>query len=92
MFQTGMRISEACVVRYEDIIGDEILVQRMYLDYNGEIADRTKGLFGDRIIPLTSKAKELIEESRTRQQEEGVSDCGYIFSMTEEPVPYGELR
>ena len=92
MFQTGMRISEACVVRYEDILGDEILVQRMYLDYNGEIADRTKGFFGDRVIPLTSKAKELIEEARTRQQDEGVSDSGYIFSMTDEPVPYGELR
>lgn len=92
MFQTGMRISEICAVRYEDLLGDEILVQRMYLDYNGKIVDRTKGFFGDRIIPLTSKAKELIEEARSRQQEEGVNDKGYIFSMTDEPVPYGELR
>ena len=92
MFQTGMRISEVCVVRYEDLIGDEILVQRMYLDYNGEIVDRTKGFFGDRIVPLTSKAKELIEEARNRQQEECVSDSGYIFSMTDAPLPYGELR
>ena len=92
MFQTGMRISEVCVVRYEDIVGDEIFIQRMYLDYNGEIVDRTKGFFGDRSIPLTSTAKVLIEEARTRQQEECVSDNGYIFSMTDDPVPYGELR
>ncbi len=92
MFQTGVRISEACVLKYEDIEGDELHIQRMYVDYNGTVVDRTKGSFGDRMIPLTDYAKELIEEARTRQREEGVNDSGYIFSMTDAPVPYTELR
>ena len=92
MFQTGIRISEACVLRYEDIEGDELHIQRMYIDYNGTVVDRTKSDCGDRMIPLTDCAKELIEEARARQQEEGVNDSGYIFSMTDAPVPYTELR
>ena len=49
------------------------------------------GLFGDRTIPLTNDALYLIQKAKERQQEEGVSDSEYIFSMTSQPLPYSEL-
>lgn len=91
-FQTGMRISEICSLKYSDIEGEDLHVQSMYSDFEHEVKDRTKGYFGDRYVPLTDDARHLIETARNRQQEEGVSDCGYIFSMTCDPIPYSELR
>lgn len=91
-FQTGMRISEICAVRYGDIEGNELHVQRMYNDYEKRVKDDTKGRFGDRFVPLTDTAMMLIDAARERQKEEGVSDSGYIFSMTDDPLYYDELR
>ena len=91
-FQTGMRISEICAIRYEDIKDEELHVQRMYSDFEKTVKDDTKGSFGDRFVPLTDDAKMLIETARKRQLEEGVNSNGYIFSMTDEPVPYSGLR
>ena len=91
-FQTGMRISEICALRYEDIEGSELHIQRMYSDYEHIVKDRTKGFFGDRYVPLTDDASSLIETARSRQIKEGVNSSGYIFSMTEDPLPYSELR
>ena len=91
-FQTGMRISEICSLRYEDLDDDEIHVQRMYSDYEHDVKDRTKGYYGDRYVPLTEDAVMLIDAARKRQCAEAVCSTGYIFSMTDDPVPYGELR
>ena len=92
-FQTGLRISEACALRYEDITtGSELHIQRMYVDFDNSVVPYTKGTYGDRYVVLTSKAKELIEKAHQRQIECGVSSCGYIFSMTDDPAPYGAVR
>ena len=91
-FQTGLRISELCAVRYQDIEGGQLHVQRMYSDFSNEVLERTKGRYGDREVPLTDDAKMIIQTAMQRQKEEGVSSTGYIFSMTDAPAPYGELR
>ncbi len=92
-FQTGLRISEACALRYEDVTSDsELHIQRMYVDFDNTVVPYTKGTYGDRFVVLTSKAKELIARARQRQIECGVSASGYIFSMTDDPAPYGAVR
>ena len=91
-FQSGMRISEICALRYEDIEGTDLHVQRMYSDFEGYVKDRTKGFFGDRYVPLTDDAIRLIDKARHRQIEENVCNTGFIFSMTDKPLPYSELR
>lgn len=92
-FQTGLRISEACALRYEDITSDSQLhIQRMLLNFDNAVVPYTKGTYGDRYVILTSKAKELIEKAHQRQVERGVSCSDFIFSMTDDPVPYGAVR
>lgn len=91
-FQSGLRISEICALKYDDIEGSKLHVQRMYSDYEHEIKDKTKGFYEDRYVLLTDDAYEIIGMARKRQQEEHVSDSGYIFSMTPEPAPYSEIR
>lgn len=92
MFYTGVRISEVCALRYDDIEGEEIHIQRMLLDYEHRVVDRTKSDAGDRYVYLPSKARKIIEEAKKRQQEEGVPDDGYIFSMSDDPCPYDAVR
>ena len=92
-FQTGLRISEACALRYEDITADSQLhIQRMLINFDNSVVPYTKGTYGDRYVVLTSKAKELIEKAHQRQAEQGVSSRDFIFSMTVDPVPYGAVR
>ncbi len=64
----------------------------MYSDFEGVVKDRTKGFFGDRYVPLTDDAVILIREASNRQADEEVVSTGFIFSMTNSPVPYSELR
>ena len=92
MFYTGVRISEVCTLRYEDIEGDEIHIQRMYLDYEGRVVDRTKSDAGERYVYMPAKAREIIDAVRARQIEEGVSSDGYLFSMNDGPCPYDAVR
>lgn len=92
MFYTGVRISEVCTLRYEDIEGDEIHIQRMYLDYEGRVVERTKSDAGERYVYMPAKAREIIDAARARQIEEGVSSSGYLFSMNDGPCPYDAVR
>ena len=92
MFYTGVRISEVCTLRYEDIEGNEIHIQRMYLDYEGRVVDRTKSEAGERYVYIPAKARKIIDAVRDRQIEEGVSSSGYLFSMNDSPCPYDAVR
>ena len=86
--ETGVRIGELCVLRYEDIHGDYLRVQRMLRRDAKEVVPYTKGAFGDREVILTSEAKRIIETCRKHQQMLGVEDDGYIFSINGEPCSY----
>lgn len=87
-FQTGIRIGELCVLRYEDIENpDYIHIQRMFRRDSHEIVNHAKTANSDREVFLTTTAKRLISAARERQQELGVNSNGYIFSINNQPVP-----
>ena len=86
--ETGVRIGELCALRYEDIHEDFLCVQRMYRRDPKEVVPYTKGSFGDREVVLTSEAKRIIEICRKHQQELGVEDDGFIFSINGKPCSY----
>ena len=87
-FQTGLRVGELCAVRYEDIEGDRLHVQRMYQRDTGKVLNRTKGAFKDRYVFLTPESRKIIEYAKQRQRERWASRDGYIFSLTDEPCSY----
>jgi integrase len=87
-FQTGLRIGELCTVRYSDIeTTDYIHIQRMWQRDTYKVVDHTKTENGDRQVFLTEAAKNLIRTAKERQHEDKVSDSGYIFSVTDKPIP-----
>ena len=92
MFQTGVRVGEVVALRYEDIEGDELHVQRMCVSFDDNVVNHTKTDAGDRYVYLPEKARTIIAAARQRQREEGVSDKGYIFSMTDGHCPYHTTR
>lgn len=84
-FQTGVRISELCVLMYSDIEGDYIHVQRMLRRDTKEIVEHTKGTYGDRKVYLSTEAREIIKATKERQEELGIAFTDYIFSINELP-------
>lgn len=90
--QTGLRIGELTAVRYEDIEGDTIYVNRMFRPEEKEIVEYTKGRHGGRRIALTSKAKHIIETARLYQSEHNLDDTGYVFSVNDEPLSYYTVK
>lgn len=89
-FFTGVRIGELCALRYSDIKGNKIIVQRM-VKVSGKVIERTKGGYGDREIPLFSKSIEVINACKKRQREEGIT-TDYIFSMDKKPLNHTSAR
>lgn len=88
MFQTGLRVGEVCAVRYEDIEGDELHLQRSVERDTNEIKDGLKGDSKERWVILTNEARHIIDEARKRQTAAGVSSSGYVFSMDENFLSY----
>lgn len=91
-FETGVRIGELVALRYEDVEGDYITVQRMYRRDSKEVVPYTKGTFGDRRVILTSEAKRIIETCRKFQEENNYDSGGYIFSINGMPCSYGAVN
>lgn len=87
MFITGLRVSEVCAIKYEDIQGDIITIQRMYRHETGEILDKVKGTFGVRSVPLPAEAIDIIDKCKTKQTQRRIR-TDYIFSMTKDPSYY----
>ena len=77
-FQTGLRVGELCAIKYSDISGDTLHVQRMVRSQY-QVVDHTKSYAGDRIVYLTPLAQEVIEESKKYYAEIGLKDPEYIF-------------
>ena len=93
MFQTGLRIGEVCALRYEDIESSGHLhVQRMLRRETKEVVEHTKTEYGDRYLLLTPTAREIIAHAKRRQEELGVDNNGYIFSIINAlPLPQQPL-
>lgn len=87
-FQTGLRIGELCAIRYEDIENkDYIHIQRMIRRDSKEVVAHTKTDCGDRYIYLTKEARKIIATAKKRQEELKVPSNGYIFSLSDKPIP-----
>ena len=91
MFQTGLRIGEVCAIKYEDIEGDVIHLQRSVERDCHKIKDGLKGVNTERWVPLSDEAMRIIEAARKRQKALGVSDSGYVFSTDDNYLSYRSL-
>ena len=92
MFQTGLRVGELCALRYEDVEGNVLNVQRMYRYETKEVVNHTKGRRVNREVPIITMAKELIEVAKQYQQDNGLDTNGYIFSVNEDPLSYYSVK
>lgn len=91
MFLTGMRIGEVAALKYEDIKENEILISRsevtdyeMYEDgtfkYTGvKVVEHAKTDAGERSIPYTYGAKQIINLIQEASKQFGFYDDGYVF-------------
>ena len=66
-------------------------VQRMYRFHDKTIVEFLKGHRDCRYVPLPKEAKRLIQTAKQYQQENGLPDTGYIFSVNDEPLSYYAL-
>ena len=71
MLETGMRIGEACGLKWEDIVNGYIRIRRQ-ADNNG-VKNRTKTIKAHRDIPLTDEAKNILENVRKFNEEHGLN-------------------
>ena len=90
---TGMRVSEVCAVKYEDILPDgKLYIQRMLVRDTGMVRERTKGYAGERIIYLPDKAKQIIQATLDFRKEHGITCEEFIFSTTDVPFPESTIN
>ena len=87
-FQTGVRLGELCALRYEDIHGNYIRVNRMVTDDSNCVVEHNKGNAEARDVFLTEVAKNIINEAHEYQIKNGCPSEGYIFSVNENPIRY----
>ncbi|WP_186802650.1 tyrosine-type recombinase/integrase [Lacrimispora celerecrescens] len=81
-FYLVLRIGELKGLRWDDISGDFLYVQR-FVDDQNEIIDDIKGHAqeGKRLMPLTPNAKEILEQIRLQNP-----DSEYIFIRKGQPL------
>lgn len=91
-FQLGLRISEICAIKWEDIDGNYLHVQRMEVEdfsigkdgvtaiSNGlKVVPYTKSNAGDRHVYLNDSAKKILRQIKETNIKYGYFDEGYIF-------------
>lgn len=76
-FQTGLRVGELCALKYSDIVEDRLHVQRMVRKQT-VVVEHTKSRAGDRMVYLTTKAWEIINETLRYHKEHG-EKAEFIF-------------
>lgn len=86
-FLTGLRIGELCALKFSDVDGYYLHVQRMLRRDTKEIVEHTKGNSEDRVVILTEEARRIIECAKERQLELG-RESEFIFSTTGEVISY----
>ena len=91
-FQLGLRIGELCAMKWADIEGNYIHIQRMeVLSYHlsegsgqllsdgYKVVPYTKSAAGDRRVYLNTTARSILEQIRRINETNGHYDSGYIF-------------
>lgn len=85
---TGMRVSEVCALKYEDILPNgKIHVQRMLVKSTGKVREGTKGHAGEREVYLSEKALKIINATLQFRRDNDISVEEFIFSETDAPFP-----
>lgn len=87
MFATAMRISEAIVIKEEDIEGDILSVNRMFRRDSNTVIDHVKMNKIGRSVTLSPFAQECIKYAKGRAEELGVNP-EYIFCVDGTPKSY----
>ena len=85
--KVGQRPSELCAVKYSDIEGGRLHVQRMLEIETGRVRDSFKGTYDayeECCPPLSPEAIAIMELCRKTQIELGVVANNYVFSLTDE--------
>lgn len=97
-FETGARVGELAAVKYEDIIGENLHIQRQeskvyekkedgtYRLSGFEVVPHTKSDAGDRMVYLTESAREIIQEITRRNEINGEYCEGYLFVKNNERI------
>ena len=92
-FRTGLRVGELVALKWSDVNGSYLTVQReevedYFIDkdncvvYNGTIVvDHTKGTTGTREVYLTQEAKDILLKIRKSNEEYGNKCDDYIFCV-----------
>ena len=73
-------------MKFSDVEGNTLTVQRMLRYSTGEVIDGTKGTFGDRQVPLTPDAKAIITEIRAKREELEMGTDGYLMKSLSTPI------
>lgn len=91
LFQTGLRLGELVALKANDIEGNYIHIQRQevkkeHKGENGEwlpasktVVEYTKSEAGDRMVFLSSKARQILQKILDNNLEQGFHEGDYIF-------------
>lgn len=91
-FYTGLRCCELSAVKFSDISGGLLKVQRM-VEYNTrEIVPRLKDDEDYRYVPLIPEAVAVLEEVKRKRQEMGLPVNGYVFAIDEPINTYTQIQ
>lgn len=106
-FETGLRIGELAAVKFSDIEKmdpDSIHIQRQEVKnfrFNEDksmsfcgysVSNHPKTDDGYRKVPLTDRAKEIIEMQKEMQKERGIDIGGYIFFKDGKKITQDQLQ
>lgn len=69
LFETGLRIGEVCGLKWTDIKDSRLYIQRQADNYS--VREWTKTEHGRRDIPLTTTAKQILEDVKAFNQKHG---------------------
>lgn len=83
-FYEGLRDCELASLRWTDIDGDKVYVQRMVDSYTGEIVNQTKG-GKPRTVPLHPEAIKVLETIKQKRIENGLP-LDYVFCTNGSPL------
>ena len=85
LLETGLRMGECCGLKWSDIKGDRLYIQRQAT--NEGVKEWTKTTNGFRDIPLTTEARRILEDVKQYNEHYGLT-AEWIFQSDNENYDY----
>lgn len=85
LFETGLRIGECCGLKWSDIRGNRLYIQKQA--NNDGVKDKTKSASSFRDIPLTREALRILDEVKAYNEEHGYT-AEWIFQSNNPKYDY----